>query len=116
MSKHILIKEITDKDASTSSINLERLQAYLTGNDRSLVFFAGAGASLAGNTGMPSTASLLFHLLLQSLSSSGESDLQSNTLQAALKEITSHIGFEITLNDFWQICRQATTLLYRVFC
>ena len=64
---------------------------------------------------MPSTPSLLNHLLLQALSFSGKFDLQSDTLPATLKEISARIGFEITLNDFWQICRQATALLYESF-
>ncbi len=64
---------------------------------------------------MPSTPSLLYHLLLQALSASGKFDPQSDTLPATLKEISAHIGFEITLNDFWQICRQATALLYESF-
>ncbi len=64
---------------------------------------------------MPSTPSLLYYLLLQALTSSGKFNLQGDTLPATLKEISARIGFEITLNDFWQICRQATALLYKSF-
>lgn len=64
---------------------------------------------------MPSTPSLLHHLLVQALLHSGSFDPQDDALQATLKEISARIGFEITLNDFWQICRQATALLYESF-
>lgn len=115
MEQAILSPIISKSDAIVSSASIDLLRPLLTARDRSLVFFVGAGASMSGNTGMPSTPSWLYHLLLQALSSSGKFDLQSDTLPATLKEISSHIGFEITLNDFWQICRQATALLYESF-
>jgi hypothetical protein len=115
MNQTILSLNISPTDSKISSTSIELLRPYLTGDDRSLVFFVGAGASLAGNTGMPSTPSLLYHLLRQALSASGKFELQSDTLPDILKEISSHIGFEITLNDLWQICRQATALLYGSF-
>ncbi|MDP2776272.1 MAG: SIR2 family protein, partial [Anaerolineales bacterium] len=115
MTQSILSPLISQADFLISSSSIDMLQPYLINHDRSLVFFVGAGASFAGNTGMPRTPSLLYHLLLQALSSSGKFDLQRDTLQATLKEISSHIGFEFTLIDFWQICRQATVLLYESF-
>lgn len=115
MKQAILSPSISKVDADTSSASLDLFRPFLTSHDRSLVFFVGAGASIAGNTGMPSTPTLLYHLLTQALSASGKFDLQSSALPATLKEISAHIGFEITLNDFWQICRQATALLYRSF-
>jgi tetratricopeptide (TPR) repeat protein len=110
-----LSPSISKADALTSSASMDLLHAHLTELNHSLVFFVGAGASISGNTGMPSTPALLHHLLLQALSSSGKFDIQNSTLPAILKEISTHIGFEITLNDFWQICRQATALLYESF-
>jgi len=115
MNQAILSPAISKVDADVSSASIALLRPFLTSHDRSMVFFVGAGASIAGNTGMPRTPTLLYHLLLQALSASGKFDLQSSTVSAALKEISSHIGFEITLNDFWQICRQATALLYGSF-
>lgn len=115
MNQAILSPTISQADALTSSASVDLLRPLLASRDRSLVFFVGAGASISGNTGMPSTPSLLYHLLLQALSFSGKFDLQSDTLPATLKEISARIGFEITLNDFWQICRQAMTFLYESF-
>lgn len=111
----ILSRQLFEDDYRVSSESLDRLQQLIRDDKRSLVFFVGAGASIAGNTGMPSTPALLYHLLLQALSASGKFDLQINDMSAVLKEISSAIGFEITLNDFWQICRQATASLYEDF-
>src|SRR5258708_5884299 len=105
-SEAILSPEISEQDASISSLNIEWLRSYLVGADRSLVFFVGAGASSAGYTGLPSTPSLLYHLLVDALSYSGRFDLQHDKLPTMLEKIGSSIGFEITLNDFWQICRE----------
>lgn len=115
MNQMIFSPNISRADAIASAASIELLRPYLVSGDRALVFFVGAGASMAGNTGMPGTPSLLYHLLVQALSQSGKPDLQSDALQATLKEISARIGFEITLNDFWQICRQATALLYESF-
>lgn len=108
------MKPIT-QDALTSAANTKRLQPYLTGQDRSLVFFVGAGASVAGNTGMPSTPALLHRLLLDAITFSGAFDDRQTELAPILKDAGSHVGFEITLNDFWQICHQATALLFDAF-
>ena len=115
MNKTFLSPAISKEDTTTSIENIELLRSYIIGNDHSLVFFVGAGASMAGNTGMPSTPSLLYHLLAQALTSSGKFVLPGSVLQTTIKDISSRIGFEITLNDFWQICRQATSLLYESF-
>jgi hypothetical protein len=115
MNKHLLAAEISKEDRSISSANIDLLSPYLFKDDRSLVFFVGAGASIAGNTGMPSTPSLLFQLLVQALSYSGRFTSEINELSIILKEASLRIGFEITLNDFWQICRKATAQLYQAF-
>lgn len=114
----ILSPDISQADSLASSLGIELLQPYLVSRDRSLVFFVGAGASIAGNSGMPSTPSLLSRLLLQALASSGKFDPDQDNITNAINEITAYpnsIGFEITLNDFWQICREATALLYKSF-
>ena len=116
MNPAILSPKISQADSLISSTSLELLRPYLlTDNNRSLVFFVGAGASIAGNTGMPSTPTLLYALLKQALSQSGKFTSGEDDLTASLKEISYGIGFEITLNDFWQICREATTFLYQSF-
>lgn len=106
---------ISTTDRETSLENIELLRNHLAGGDRSLVFFVGAGASMAGNTGIPSTPSLLDQLLSQSLITGGKFDPGTDVVFAAIQEISTTIGFEITLNDFWQICRQATALIYHSF-
>ncbi len=111
----ILSPEISKQDATTSALSIERLCSYIKGSDRSLVFFVGAGASYAGYTGLPSTPSLLYHLLLGALAGSGRFDLQHSALPTLLEKISSVLGFEITLNDFWQIRRHATSLIYSAF-
>lgn len=109
---YIFTNEIAAEDKSISSANTELLRPYITSDNRSLVFFVGAGTSLAGNTGMPSTSSLLFRLLVQAFSKSGQFTPEHNDLTIVLNDISSRLGFEITLNDFWQICRRATGYLY----
>lgn len=64
---------------------------------------------------MPSTPSLLYHLLSQSISSLGSVDFEEEVLSATLAQISRNIGFEITLSDFWQICRDATSQIYESF-
>ena len=88
---------------------------YIKRTDRSLVFFVGAGASMAGNTGMPRTPNLIYQLLLDSLTYSEAFNDELESYKNTLKEISSKLGFEITLNDFWQICRGATASLYSAF-
>lgn len=112
MSEGILSPDISPQDASISLASIERLRPYLWGSDRSLVFFIGAGASASGNTQMPTTPALLQQVLLDALKRSGEFNTESNDFVNAIKDISYRIGFEITLNDFWQICRKATRLLY----
>lgn len=80
-----------------------------------MVFFVGAGVSMAGNTGMPSTPSLIYHLLTDSLVYSGAFDTELDSYTALLKTLSGKLGFEITLNDFWQICSCATSNLYLSF-
>jgi hypothetical protein len=111
----ILSPNISQADSLISSASINLLRPYFIGDDRSMVFFVGAGASTSGNTGMPSASSLLYHLLVQSLSVSKKFDIGQGNLRSILLRISSNIGFEITLNDFWQICGQATTHLYEAF-
>jgi hypothetical protein len=106
---------ISEQDALISSKSIDRLRPYIDGADRSLVFFVGAGASMAGNTGMPSTPSLVYQLLLDSLAYSEAFDSELERYKSVLKEISAKLGFEITLNDLWQICREATSSLYTAF-
>jgi len=115
MTRYLLADGVSIEDKSTSSANIDLLSPYIAGSDRSLVFFVGAGASIAGNTGMPSTPSLLFQLLFQALSHSGRFTSELNELSSILKDVSWRIGFEITLNDFWQIGGQATAQLYQAF-
>jgi hypothetical protein len=115
MGDGILSPDISQQDALVSSASVVRLRSYLTGDGRSLVFFVGAGASAAGNTQMPTTPALLQQILLDALKRSGEFNTESNGIVDAIREISNRIGFEITLNDFWQICRKVTTLLYASF-
>jgi hypothetical protein len=115
MNNHLLAAEISKEDSFISSVNIDLLFPYLFEEDRSLVFFVGAGASVAGNTGMPSTPSLLFQLLVQALSYSGKLTSELNELSIIIKDASSCIGFEITLNDFWQICGRVTAEIYQAF-
>ena len=115
MHQHIFADGISIEDKAISSANIDLLSSYISEANRSLVFFIGAGASIAGNTGMPSTPSLLFQLLLQALSQSRMFISEINELSVILKDCSSRIGFEITLNDFWQICEKAIFQLYEAF-
>ena len=111
----ILSPGISEFDSNVSAASIDRLHPYLTGSDRSLVFFIGAGASMAGNTGMPSTPTLLYQLFLDSLTYSGSFDREIDSYKLILKDTSYKLGFEITLNDYWQICRMATSSLYSAF-
>lgn len=115
ISEGILSPGISQDDASISQASIELLRPYLTGDDRSLVFFVGAGASAAGNTQMPSTPVLLQQLLLNAIKRSGKFNIENGEIANAIEDVSYRIGFEITLNDFWQICRDATTRLYACF-
>ena len=115
MSNDLLAPAILTQDASMSSASIKHLRPYITDNDRSLIFFIGAGASVAGNTGMPSTPALLNRLLLDAITFSKAFDDKHAELAPILKDAGSRVGFEITLNDFWQICRRATALLFDAF-
>ena len=56
---------------------------------------------------MPSTPTLLYHLLAQALSSSGKFKTDRDPIYGTLNEINTSpksIGFEITLNNFWHMC------------
>jgi hypothetical protein len=111
----ILNPKISENDAKRSKASLDRLFPYLKETNRSLVFFIGAGASMAGNTGMPSTPNLIYQLLLDSFIYSKVFDGKGGNYKNTLKDISTKLGFEITLNDFWQICHQATQNIYSDF-
>ncbi len=114
--KGFLPPGLSESDILACFESLKKLRRYVAGKDRSLVFFVGAGASFAGHTGMPQTPALLYDLLCQALFRPATQSRDEDKMRGVLKEITADsIGFEITLNDFWQICRQATTLLYDAF-
>lgn len=113
MKNKILSTNIFQKDKTLSLASIKRLRPYLFNNNYSLVFFIGAGISATGKRPhMPSTSNLIQKILLDALKRSKELNTKVNGLENTIKEISSSIGFEITLNDFWQICREATTLIY----
>jgi len=87
MSEGILSTSISAQDALISTKSIELLRSLIFEKEHSLVFFVGAGASIAGNTGMPSTPSLLYHLLSQSISSLGSVDFEEEVLSATLAQI-----------------------------
>jgi hypothetical protein len=107
----ILSPDITSEDTRTSSANLHLLLPYIKGTDRSLVFFVGAGASAAGSTNLPTSATLLRNLLMECLNATGHLG-SKHDFEKVIEGISDKIGFEITLNDFWQICRDATALIF----
>lgn len=111
----ILSPGISKSDAQLSTTSVELLKTHMSSGENSLVFFVGAGASISGNTGMPSTPKLLYQLFLDSLIFSERFEGQIDSYKKVLNEISSRLGFEITLNDFWQICREATSDLYSAF-
>lgn len=95
---------IAEDDRRRSEQSLQALLPLATDQDRSLVFFAGAGISTAGHTGMPLTSEILHDLMETALMNSAGEDFSMDH-RAALKE--TRFAFETTLNDFWQICRGA---------
>jgi hypothetical protein len=115
MSKGILSPGVSQQDVTISLTSIEQLRPYLVGDSCSLVFFIGAGASAAGSTRMPTTPTLLKQVLLDALKRSGEFDTESSGLANLIEDTSYRIGFEITMSDFWQICREAITLLYASF-
>jgi hypothetical protein len=100
---------------ATSCINLRRLLSYIAGRDRSLIFFIGAGASFAGNTGMPSTPMLLSELLSSAIGQCGAFESELASYLDIVRTISEVLGFEITLNDLVQICPIATSRFYHSF-
>lgn len=115
MSNNILSPQLSREAKVISTKSIKRLRPYIFDKNRSLVFFVGAGVSMAGNTRMPSTSFLLNELLSRSINASGMTKAEVTQLLNTLKKISPKIGFEITLNDFWQICRRATTQIYESF-
>ena len=74
--------------------------------DSGLVFFAGAGIS-SGPRGIPATADLIRQLL--------EAAVGANpTLRGLLPAppVMGKVGFEMVLNDLWQICRDAVPAFF----
>lgn len=113
MNNKILSIIISQKDKILSLVSIKRLRPYLFNSNHSLVFFIGAGISATGKRPhMPSTSDLIQTILLDALKRSKELGTEISDLGNAIKEISNIIGFEITLNDFWQICRKGTTLIY----
>ena len=111
----ILHPNVSEKDKKLSNASIDRFRPFVEGTARSLVFVVGAGASMAGSTGMPSTPNLIYQLLLDSLACSEAFDGELESCKNTLKEISSKLGFEITLNDLWQICQEATVSIYTAF-
>lgn len=100
--------EAADRAASSHVRDLVRLVSTYR---RDLVFFVGAGASMAGDTGMPSTSQLLQGLTAAALCRSAAFDRL--TADRMLDGINP--GFEITLNDLWQISPTAVDGFFRSF-
>lgn len=115
MFEEVLNSQISSQDRARSISSLARLQPLVVGKDRSLVFFVGAGASSAGNTGMPSTQALLRQLLTDALVGSGKFSRDDLSLKSAIGRAAASSGFETTLNDLWQICPQAITRFFGSF-
>lgn len=108
----IRASEISEQDAKVSLSSLRRLRPYITGNERSMVFFIGAGASSAGATGMPGAQALINRLLVDALNYSVINQQNRDKILPALQEVSWRIGFEITLNEFWQICRDNVVKIF----
>lgn len=115
MFKEILNSQMSSQDRFRSISSLTQLRPFVVGRDRSLVFFVGAAASTAGNTGLPSTQALLQQLLLDALFRSGKFANDDVSLKSAIATAANNLGFDITLNDLWQICREAITLFFESF-
>lgn len=111
----ILSPDISQTDEIVSLESFDLLRPYIFGDDRSLIFFVGAGASSAGDTKMPTTQALLQQILLDAIKQSGEFDNNYINVIDIIRESVNLLGFEITLNDFWQICGKTITLLYEAF-
>jgi hypothetical protein len=111
----ILANRINKRDADASTGSIQKLRPYVIRADSPLVFFVGAGASMAGHTGMPPTWSIIYQLLYDSSIYCGLSSREDNKYTALLKTASDMLGFEVTLNDFWQICHDAINELYLSF-
>ena len=107
----ILSSRISFHDRQVSLASIERLIPYLAGRDRSLVFFVGAGASSAGHTRLPATPRLLQQLLTEALASVGL--VIDSELRHTIQSVSRVIGFEITLNDLWEICGDKLYLIFK---
>ncbi len=115
MLAEILSPDISQTDESVSSESMDLLRPYITGDDRSLIFFVGAGASSAGGTQMPTTQAFLQQILLDAFKQSEKYDNNYKDVINIIRENINLLGFEITLNDLWQICGKTITLLYSAF-
>lgn len=67
MFSELIHEQLADSDKRTSIVSIKQLSELLSASDRGLVFFVGAGASSAGNSGMPGTPYLLRQLLCEAL-------------------------------------------------
>ena len=115
MYQYILDKRIGVQDWGLSVSSLEHLRQMVAGRDRSLVFFVGAGASAAGNTGISSTSDLLRELLRAALARTGSINVEDRTTDRSLGAAAPRLWFEITLNDLWQICGEAIVRFFSSF-
>ncbi len=104
--KGLLHPDISEKDRDRSSASLRLLRSLMVGSDRSLVFFIGAGASSAGNSGMPLTGAIMSRLISDALAGTGRFHNHDGGGDPP-GPVAGDLGFEITLNDFWQICRES---------
>ncbi|MCL4551962.1 MAG: SIR2 family protein, partial [Candidatus Marsarchaeota archaeon] len=104
-------------DERVSQASLIKLRTLISGPDRSLVFFVGAGASSAGSTGMPTTPQLLRALLSRALKHSGAvyPEKYVDLKRMLFASLNNPPGFEITLNDLLQICPNALKSFFKGF-
>ncbi len=103
MSDAILSPFLSEADRVVCLRTLNVLRSLVTDKSRQLVFFVGAGIS--ANTGMPLVFELLEALLMDALKRSAPDKADNDTLLSnAIKRASQELGFEITLNDLWQIC------------
>jgi hypothetical protein len=82
-----------------------QLQALISQRDHRLVFLVGAGIS-SGRDGMPSTAALIETLVRAA--TAGEPNLRKLTSAP----LSGPLGFEMVLNDLWQICPAAVDAFF----
>lgn len=107
----LFASSVSELDRAASLPHMHKLVRLVATHRRDLVFFVGAGASMAGDTGMPSTTDLLQSLVAAGLCRSAAFDRpMAERMLAGV-----NAGFEMTLNDLWQISPTAVDGFFRAF-